>query len=435
MNHLQAWERFGKLTWSAIPEDIQQVAGQCVLDWFACAVAGSREPLSAILREEFGHRTGDASVIGTDVQLEPATAALVNGAAGHALDFDDTGLSVGCHSTAPVIPAVLALAESTGASGAELMAAFVAGVEIEGRVGNTFTVAHYAKGWHTTATYGVFGAAAGAAHLLGLDEEAFGRAMGLAASMACGVKANFGTMTKPFHAGHAAEQGLMAARLAARGLTANPEALSGNQGLVQAAGEDGPQTERLERLADRWLIRDTLFKYHAACHLTHAAIESVLRLRTKIPVDDLERVTLTVNPKLLDICGIPDPQTGLEGKFSLRGTSAMAWLGIDTSNAANFVDDVIGRADVQALIPKVRVEMDEALTTMQTRVQAVTTQGEGYDEYHDTGVPAEDLDEQGRKLDQKFLNLAAVVLEDSESRTLHRRVQTLTEVPDLKGWV
>ena len=255
-----------------LPEEVVKVARHCMLDWYGCAVAGSREPLAQILREEFGHRAGNCSVIGTDLKVDAPTAALLNGSSGHALDYDDTGSKVGGHTTAPVLPAVLAVAEETGATGEEILTAFVVGVEVEGRISRAMGRDHYARGWHTTATYGAFGAAAAVAHLLQLDAEQYGRTMGLAASHASGVKANFGTMTKPFHAGHAAESGVNAARLAARGFTANPDAVSGNQGFIPAASTVSEETRGD---TDEWMIMGTLFKYHAACHLTHAAIESV----------------------------------------------------------------------------------------------------------------------------------------------------------------
>ncbi|MEM7221133.1 MAG: MmgE/PrpD family protein, partial [Pseudomonadota bacterium] len=275
MNYKQAWDRFGGLTWDDLPSDVQTLAQQCALDWYGCALAGAREPLAGLLRDEFAHRGGDCGVIGADIKLEPATAALLNGASGHALDFDETNPGVGCHAVAPVLPAVLAAAQAAGASGARLLTAFVVGLEIEGRVGMSIGGRHYLRGWHTTATFGTFGAAAGVAHVLGLDQAGYETAMALAASSAAGVKANFGTMTKPYHAGQSAERGLIAARLAARGFTANRDAVEGNQGYLHAAGDgDNNHAEALAAKADSWLIRDALFKYHAACHLTHASIEN-----------------------------------------------------------------------------------------------------------------------------------------------------------------
>ncbi|MEM7079656.1 MAG: MmgE/PrpD family protein [Pseudomonadota bacterium] len=415
MDHLQAWDKFGTMTYDDLPDHVVQVANQCILDWFGCALAGSTEPLSEILRGYFGHRSGTASVIGSDLKLEAPTAALLNGAAGHALDYDDTGSSVGCHSTAPVLPAVLAVAEEIGASGKELIAAFVAGVEIEGRINVAMGRDHYPRGWHTTATFGTFGATAGVAHLLNLAPEHYAVAMGLAASHAGGVKANFGTMTKPYHPGHSAECGINSARLAQAGFTANPNAVLGNQGFIQAASNAKDATAELAAIADDWMILGTLFKYHAACHLTHSAIESVLKLRTSLNVDDLSAMTITVHPGLLDVCGIPEPKTGLEGKFSLRGTASLALNGIDTSNPETFVDDVIASSAVQALIPKITVETDPSLGSFQSKVVWVDAQQNAHEAFNDLSLPVTDYDAQGAKVDQKFESLCDFAGQDGAS--------------------
>ena len=402
MDHLAAWDKFATMTYDDLPADVVQVANQCILDWFGCALAGSTEPLAEILRNHFGYRSGACTVIGSDLKLDAPTAALLNGASGHALDYDDTGSSVGCHSTAPVLPAVLAVAEEIGASGKALITSFVVGVEIEGRINHAMGRDHYPRGWHTTATYGTFGAAAAVAHLLKLPKAQYAIAMGLAASHASGVKANFGTMTKPYHPGHAAESGINSARLAAAGFTANPEAVSGNQGFVQAASSPRDATERLAAIADDWLILGTLFKYHAACHLTHSAIESVLKLRTSLNADDLSSLTITVHPNLLDICGIAEPKTGLEGKFSLTGTASLALNDIDTANPRTFVDEVIGGDGVQSLLGKISVETDDTLGQFQSRVVWVDAHQNAHEEFNDLSTPVTDYDEQGRKLTSKF---------------------------------
>ncbi len=406
MNYLDLWDKYEQLTYDQLPDDVVTVANQCILDWFGCAVAGSAEPLASILRDQFGNRVGECSVIGSDLKMEAPTAALLNGASGHALDYDDTGSRTGCHSTAPVLPAALAIAEEIGAGGRQLITAFVVGVEVEGRVFRAMGSDHYARGWHTTATFGTFGATAAAAHLLGLDKDAYAIAMGLAASHASGVKANFGTMTKPYHPGRAAENGVNCARLAAAGFTANPDAVVGNQGFVQAASNARPPGDLPD--ADEWLILGTLFKYHAACHLTHSAIESVLQLRTSLNVEDLSSLTITVNPALLDVCGIADPKTGLEGKFSLRGTASLAMQGLDTSDPATFVDEVVSSVEVQSLIPKITVETDDALTSFQSRVVWVDNNQVAHESFNDLSEPVTNLDLQGEKLDTKFMSLCTL---------------------------
>ncbi len=432
VSHQRLWERFGNLSYQGLPEDVRTLAGQCILDWFACALAGSREPLAEILRDEFSDVTGPCTVAGTAMRTTPTVAALINGATSHALDYDDTSTVMGGHPTVPVFPAVLALAEERGASGSDLITALVVGAEVEGRLGSAIGGKHYAKGWHVTSTMGVFGAAAGAARLLGLNAEQFGHAIGLAASQASGLKANFGTMTKPFHAGHAAERGLLSARLAARGYTSNPEAFSARQGLVEAAGTGTIDEERLARVNDDWIIRHTLFKYHAACYLTHAAIESALRLRASVALDEVAAATVTVHPSLLDVCGIPEPLTGLEAKFSLTGTTAMALLGMDTADPATFVDALVQGEALQRLIRRVRVETDRNLSQTQAVVELEDKAQRSYRAEHDSGVPASDLAAQGARLHNKFLGVAGIALEETAGE-FEKRLQSLPELDDVRG--
>ena len=429
----ELWGRFGTLTVADLPDDVVTLATQCILDWFGCAVAGSCEPLSGILRDEFADYVGGCTVVGSEQRLPPAQAALINGATGHALDFDDTHTIMGGHPTAPLLPAAWAIAESVERAGAELLAAFVAGFEIECRLGIGIGGDHYAKGWHSTSTLGVFGATAAAAHLLRLDHVQFGHAIGLAASQASGLKANFGTMTKPFHAGHAAEGGVTAARLAARGFTANPEVIEANQGLAQAAGSGSGtfNRDRIDRHTDDWLIRSTLFKYHAACYLTHASIEATSTLLRQ-DLGSVESVRLVVNPSILDVCGIAEPKTGLEGKFSLRATTALTLLGFDTTDTATFVDATIQQSSVQSLLRRVTVNTDPGLTTTQSRVIVSTGQGDRAAD-HDSGVPASDLSLQGTKLVAKFRGLVTPVLGAGHAEELDVRIHELANRAEVSG--
>ena len=435
-NHL--WDRFGHLGLDDIPESARTVAGQCVLDWFGCALVGSREPLSGILRDELGGQAGPCSIVGTDLHCAPGVAALLNGAAGHALDFDDTHSMMGGHPTVPVFPAALAQAQEMGASGERLLVAFIVGVEVESRVGALIGGAAYRKGWHSTSTIGVHGAAAAACHLMGASNEQFAHALGLAASQASGLKANFGTMTKPFHAGHAAERGLLSARLAMRGFTSNPEAVDGRQGYADAAasGHEEVNWERLEEQDGRFLIEDTLFKYHAACYLTHAAIESVGRLRPQLAAEgvaagDAEKAVVTVHPGLLDVCGIPAPKTGLEAKFSLVATTSLAVLGIDTTDTGTFVDETLDNPEVARMIDRVEVRTDRGLGHTQARVE-LRANGHSLEEFHDTGIPATDLEAQGAKLAAKMTGLTAPLLGTEASDRLREASLHLDAVKDAR---
>ena len=233
-------DRASSIRYQDLPGEVRTLARQCLLDWLAVALAGSREELSGILAEqaiEDGGRPA-ASLIGRSEKISAHQAALVNGAASHALDYDDVNMAMSGHPTVPIVPALLALAEDRGASGADFISAFVAGYETECRIGALVLPDHYARGFHATATIGSFGSAAACAHLLGLDAETTATALGIAATQAAGLKSMFGTMCKPLHAGKAAQNGLLAAMLAARGFSSRTDALECAQGFAATQSSD-----------------------------------------------------------------------------------------------------------------------------------------------------------------------------------------------------
>ena len=428
----ELWDRFGTLCLDDAPDDVVTVAKQCVLDWFGCALGGSATPLAAILHNEVARTPGPSSIVASATTHAPREAALVNGAMGHALDFDDTHLEMGGHPTAPLWPAAFAVAEELDASGADLLTAFIVGFEIETQFGRALGPRPYERGWHTTSTAGVVGAAAAVSHLLGLDAVQFGHAAGIAASQSSGLKANFGTMTKPLHAGQAAERGVLAARLGSAGFTANPAAFEANQGLLHASGAAAGATEPAADPTG-WTLPRTLFKYHASCYLTHAPIEAALAASAgQLRPADVEAVSIAVHPALLDVCGIPSPSTGLETKFSLRGTAALALLGDNTADPATFDDKRIVAEDVRALIERVEVATDTSLGRTATRVRITTVDGAAPEASFDSGVPATDLQLQGHRLRQKFDALAGPVLGD-EADALADRIGDLERLDTARG--
>jgi 2-methylcitrate dehydratase PrpD len=420
-----------------IPDEALEAARHCLLDFLGVALAGAREPLTEILVREVVRPEGaaQAGLIGRAEQATRQSAALVNGAAGHALDFDDTHTGMGGHPSVPVLPALLALAEGGGATGRDLLAALVAGIELECRLGLLVGGGHYAAGFHSTGTLGTFGAAAACAHLLQLDADAWLNAMGLAGTQAAGLKSGFGTMAKPLHAGRAASAGLLAATLARGGFTAQPAILEVAQGFAATHACTEPSVARLEQQPAHLLIRDTLFKYHAACYLTHAAIEAAGRLREDRGLDPekITAVEVEVNPALFGVCNIQEPTTGLEGKFSLRATTALALLGEDTGDPATFSDAAMREPRLTGLRDRVRVTENRAFTPAQARV-VVTCHGEPVEATLDTGVPAADLSVQGERLERKFRLLAAPVLGAAAAERLAdavRSVQDLEAASDL----
>jgi len=406
----QAWHT---LTWSNVPAAAQRVGGQCLLDWVGCAIAGAGERAVSILAATLGSSIGSSSLT-TGGTGHPRDAALINGTAGHALDFDDTSTAMLGHPSAPVLPAVLALAEHLDTTGEQLLTAFITGVEIESRLGTAIGPDHYARGWHSTATIGVMGAAAACARLLDLDTERFATALGLAASQSAGLKANFGTMTKPFHAGSAAERGLLSALLAEAGFTANPDAFTAQQGLVVAAG--GGSLVPL-RLGDNdFAIIDTLFKYHASCYLTHATLHAIESLGAPRLPGGADSVVITVNPALLDTCGIPEPSTGLEAKFSLRGAAALALLGHDTADPATFTDSVVQNAEIQKQLRRIKIRTDATAPQSWARVAVDDLPPAEAD----TSTPQSNLDRQERRLGDKFARLVDGRIAEDANAAKHR---------------
>jgi 2-methylcitrate dehydratase PrpD len=417
----------GDLT--TVPGDAVEVGKQCVLDWFAVTLAGRDEEVSQLVRAEAEAAGGrpEAAIVGTASRTSAAFAALVNGCTSHALDYDDTNLVMMGHATAPVLPAVLAEAEVRGATGARLLGAFIAGVETECRLGLVLSPGHYAAGWHPTGTLGTFGAAAGCAALARLDHERTRAALAIAATQAAGLKSAFGTMSKPLHAGKAAFNGLLAARLAARGFTARDEMLDGPQGFLETHAP-AEHLERLQPLAGGRLITETLFKYHAACYLTHSTIESLRRLRAEgLRPEQVRAIRVRVHPAALGVCNLAEPATGLEGKFSLRATAAMALLGDATDDIRAFNSARLAAPELVALRDRVEVASDSGLAEAEARVTVVTEAGPltaGFD----AGLPERDLDAQWRRLEAKFHALADPVLGTAGAAALKSRIRALDEV-------
>ena len=387
------------------------VAKHCILDWFAVTLAGLDEPVARILREEAeGSTIGKASIIGTALRCTPAEAALLNGTASHALDYDDVHLVMLGHATVAILPAVLAVAEAEGSSGEEVLRAFIAGVEAAVYVGSLVMPWHYDHGFHATATLGTFGAAAASGLLLGLDEEQMTMALGLAGTQAAGLKSMFGTMAKPLHAGKAASNGVLAARLAKRGMTANANVLETAQGFIATQHESAAVCE--VALAPRGgAIIDTVLKYHAASYLTHSTMEAVAALRDRhaLAASDMATIDVHIPPGHLTVCNILSPRTGLETKFSLRHTAAFAAAGVDTAAIGTYSDAAANDPGLITIRERVTVHGDLRAGTA-AAVTVKTRSGEAFAFETDVGIPDRDLDRQGARLTAKFHSLTAPVI-------------------------
>lgn len=337
-----------------VPTPARQAACWAMLDAIACALAGYAEPVAERVRAFVqGERAAGTVAIWGDRSGTSATgAALANGTAAHALDFDDVCWAMNAHPSCVLTAAAMAVAESTGASGAALLHAYVVGFEAEARLGEAMAGRHYETGWHPTATLGTFGATMAAGVLLDLSEERLRAALGIACSLAAGTRLSFGTDTKPLHAGRAAESGVTAALLAARGVTATPDGLEGRMGFMDLyAGQGGAIRTDLDRFA--LLDPGIEHKPYPSCRFTHRVIEAVGRIRARNGREP-QRIVCTVNPFSREILRYASAETGLEAKFSMQTCAALAWLdGIP--GPETFRDARVTRDDVRRMASRVEL--------------------------------------------------------------------------------
>ena len=403
-------------------------AKHALLDWFGVTIAGAREPLVDILLEEIGEREdAPCTLIGRGTSASLFDAALINGSASHALDYDDVNWLMRGHPTVPVATAALALGEMLDASGADILAAFVVGYEVECRLGEMVGGQHYTNGYHATGTLGTFGAAAAASWLMRLDAEQTAHALGMAAAQAAGLKSMFGTMTKPFHVGKAAMNGLMAARLAARGFTAEPGAIECPQGFAatQAPGfvarpvRPDPQAP--------FAVEGNLFKYHAACYLTHSTIDAVraLKDRHRFAFDDVAGIAIHVAKGHRRVCDIAVPQTGLEVKFSIRHLAALAADGADTADLGLYTQQTAADPRIVALREKTTVEPCHFDDDMAAAVVLTLSDGTKLEGEANAGLSATDVSWQEERLTAKFQSLVAPLFGRQKAGEVHAAVLTI----------
>lgn len=370
-----------KFSGAEVPEAAAAMMRLSLFDWAACGVAGAQQPDFIPFRRAQMVEEGPSHVFGGD-SAGAATAALLNGTLSHALDYDDTHFAHIGHPSVAVLPAVVALAETLDTPLTDAVDAAAIGVEASIMIGVWLGRAHYQVGFHQTATAGAFGATLAAARLLGLDAGQTRHALGLCASMASGVKAQFGTMAKPLNAGLAARTGVEAALWAQAGMTAAQEGLEGPLGF--GATHHGEAAEvKLPR--KDWQISTISHKFHACCHGLHAMLEALSG--ADLAPERIAGIRIRTNPRWISVCNIKAPETGLEVKFSYRHTAAMTLLGHGTGAVANFSDAVARDVEICVLRDMIEVVEDDSLSETQAQVTLTLTSGEVRRLRHDLMAP------------------------------------------------
>jgi 2-methylcitrate dehydratase PrpD len=384
-------EKFARLVVGAayekLPSRAIEKAKECILDCVGVAIAGSVESVRSPLEHYLNALSGsdDATIVGLGRKTSVTNAALVNGVFGHVLDYDDTNQIFIGHGSVVIVPAILALAEKLGASGKDMLIAYMVGTEVQWKLGEALVASgdHYARGWHSTSTIGAFGATAAAAKLLRLDEESAASAFGIAASEVGGFQEQFGTHCKPFHAGRANEIGVRAALLAQGGFTSARSAFEGKVGWLKLVA-DNYDLSRVDRFGDPWGLLEETFgrgmnlKAHPVCASGLGAVEGMQSLmRTHgFGAEDVETIRCGVRPHSLNILMYHEPKTGLEAKFSAEYWPAITLLR-GRLGLRETMDEIVSSPEVQAMIKKVTVYPDPEISVATARVVIEVTLKDG----------------------------------------------------------
>ena len=424
------------------PEAIAQVR-RAALDTLGVMLAGASEPVARIVRRVVRAEGGIAlaTVVGTTLKTSPGWAALANGAAGHAHDFDDTNFALLGHPSVPLLSTLLAAGEAEMVDGRTLVLGYVVGFEVSVALGAALNPDHYTRGWHATSSIGTLGCAAAAARLMGLDVVQTRHALALAASHASGLKENFGSMTKPYHAGHAARNGILAAQLAREGLTASETALEGKQGYVAAFGGSHALDGALERLGRVWNLVGSgiAVKPYPSCALTHSAIDALIDLRAQhgLSARDVAAVQVGVTSVVPDVLAHARPTTALERKFSMQYCAAAA-VAEGRVDFGSFAEGDVANPEVRELMERVAMVVDPRLpqgveqhawsrVTVRLRDgRTLSTDARGARGHPD--APLSDA-----ALNEKFLACARTVLSADEAVGIAEQLGHLEDIPDVRA--
>jgi 2-methylcitrate dehydratase PrpD len=426
------------IDFAALPGDVQRHARHSLTDTLGVQALGSvTEPVQMLRRVVLNRLPEGATVIGPEpVRADPLSAAMINGLAGHIRDFDDAG--AGGHVSAIIVPVTLALAEIHAASGADVLSAMVSGYETAFRINNLLTQTHYYLGFHSSGTVGTFGATAAACRLLGLPREQWLMAFGIAGSLAAGLIANFGSMTKPLHTASAARAGILAARLAQEGFTGSAQVLEHKLGFVRTHTMNSDAAAALRPLGRPWALSSMMYKFNAACTGTHSGGDGTRALLREhnLTVDDVAGMTLRVPKIQTEVANIQWPQTVEQAKFSIRFVAAAALLGINTAEAFPEQDSQIADPAVQSAIGLIQVLPLEGInhggrTDIEMRLKTGQTLAASFD----STIPMTDLDAEQAKIAGKFRHTAATLWNDAVIDSALERLLKFEREPSVRAFL
>lgn len=420
-----------------LPAAVRHWASRALADTLACAVAGASEAVVGQVQAVLPMAPGASVLIGQTGRAHVLDAAQINGVAAHALDFDDCNLEMDGHPSVSIVPALVALADRQDASGADLLTAYVAGVEAEIRIARLSNPAHADRGWHPTVTFGVLGAAVACGRLLNLQAPQMAVAIGIAASCASGLRANSGTMTKPLHAGQANRNGLQAALLAQAGFTANPAALEHKFGYMAAFNGSVPAD--LSPALEGWgqdyalLAPGIAIKQYPCCAFIHCAIDAASALRDDIDGAEIAAVEVALHPRRLKNIDRPQPRDGLDAKFSTQYLTARALLA-GRVGFADFEPPLLDDAATKALAARVRLSAHDAEDLSLGHVTVTLADGRRLKASASVAMgrgPANPMTE--AQFRAKFDDCTRAVLSAAQADALHAGLAALADQPSTRA--
>jgi len=419
--------------YDAIPEKVRHEAKRSVLNWLGCAIGASRHEGIDIALAALAGFSGpaQASLLGRGERLDIMHAALLNGISSHMFDFDDTHLKTVIHPSGPVASAVLALAEYKPMSGADFLHAFILGVEVECRIGNAVYPSHYDIGWHITGTAGVFGAAAAVGRALKLNAQQMTWALGIAATQSSGLREMFGTMCKPFHPGRAAQNGMTAAFLASKNFTSSERGIEAPRGFANVLATARNYDEITGKLGQSWEVALNTYKPFACGIVIHPIIDGCVQLRNehKLKAADVEGIALKVHPLVLELTGKKTPQVGLEGKFSVYHSAAVAIIHGEGGEDV-YSDACVRDPEVTTLRDKISAEVDKSVHEDAAYIAIRLKDGRVLTKHVEHAIgslarPMSDAD-----LEAKFRKFAKGILSSGETDALLKLCWSLDKLKD-----
>ncbi|MBS4214575.1 MmgE/PrpD family protein [Neobacillus rhizophilus] len=408
-----------------------------LLNWLGVAIgAANHESMDMVLNvSKLTASQPQATVLGRNEKVDILFASLLNGMSSHIFDFDDTLLETVLHPSAPVFPAILAYAEQQKKTGKDVLEAFIIGCEVEARLALSVYPSHYWRGWHITGSVGGIGAAAAICKLMGLDVEKTIYALGIAATDPTGLREMFGTMTKPYHPGKAAMNGLLAALVGAQGFTASKQSLEAQRGFLNVLSEENKAELVTEQWGEKWEVEKNSYKPFASGIVTHPAIDAIITIQKehKLQAEEVESIVITAHPLVKELTGKTAITTGLEGKFSVYHCVAAGFFNLK-AGVYEFTDEYVNDPSVKNLRDKITLVIDEKIKEDQVHLTVKLTDGPEISLFVEHAIGSADTPMSDEQIKEKFLDVTGEIICSAAKNELIDLIDRFEEVEDLTSF-